>query len=103
MRSRGSVPIAENMSAYLMTWSELVAARIFLYLQNYEYMSSCVAMDSREHNAVLRVHCPCWFGADGISHFTRQCSCFARRIDSVCGYGWLFTRSEEHTSELQSH
>jgi hypothetical protein len=42
IRSRASVPIAENMSAYRLTWSRLVLASalvVFLYLQKYERMS----------------------------------------------------------------
>src|SRR6266478_2651667 len=43
IRSRGSVPIAENMSAYFATRSGRflpVPLSIFLYLQNYGYLSS---------------------------------------------------------------
>jgi len=43
MRSRASVPIAENMSAYLAICSELFVAwacAMFRYLQKYGFLSS---------------------------------------------------------------
>jgi hypothetical protein len=47
MRSRASVPMAENMSAYLRTcWADL---DIFLYLQKYGEMSSRTESQTPAH------------------------------------------------------
>ena len=49
MRSRASVPMAENISAYLTIFSRflrVLAAGIFLYLQKYSYLVNCCNQDS---------------------------------------------------------